>query len=257
MHRIHPLRLALGLSALLAALPACNQETSGGLALTVQLGPSEADAATCSQFGVETIRATLGAGADALTEEVPCGDEILFSDVTVGRWDLVVEAVDGEGFVVMDNGAEPERVEVVAGSVLEHTSELTATPAKVYVRWQVNIGGFPSQCDDPAVETKTFTVEAWDDIGTLLHGHTFECDEPADPEVGSGYHLVPDPDRLIRGNLLREVSVTVADDAGDPLPPTPRFMLDAPPGPGRILYLTVLCDDNACQSTGTPPFDQK
>ncbi len=241
--------------ALLAA--GCAQDTSGGLALTVRLGPSEADAAGCAQFGVEQIRATLGEGENALEETVPCGDEILFSDVTVGRWNLTVEAIDAEGFTVMDNGTEPERVEIVGGSVLDYTSDLTATPAKIYVRWEVNLGGFPAQCDDPALEIATFDVEAWDDIGTRLHAHTFDCNAPVNLVVGSGYRDVPDPDRLIRGNLLKSVTVTVRNDAGDVLPPTPQFVLDAPPGPGRILYLTVLCDDNACQSTGNPPYDRK
>ena len=248
---------ALPLALAGAALGGCTQETSGGLSVTVRLGPGEADATTCAQFDVQTIRATLGEGENAQVEEVACGDEILFADVTVGQWNLAVEAIDSEGFTVMDNGSEPERVEIAGGQVVEHTSQLTATPARIYVRWQVNLAKFPVQCDDPAVETKTFEVEAWDGIGTLLHSASFDCDAPADPEVGAGYHLVPDPDRLVRGNLISEVSVTVRNDAGDPLPPTPRFILDEPPGPGRILYLTVVCDDNACQSTGMPPFDEK
>ncbi len=238
---------------LVALTAACTGDTTGGMTLNVRLGPDTANAATCSQFDVQEIRATLG---DSEYEASgACGDDLVFSDVPAGRWDLAVEAIDSQGFTVLDNGADDERIEILAGSVIDHQSQLTATPAQVMVRWSVNLGGFQAQCSDPMVETDRFRVEAWDDIGGRLAEHTFNCDDPADAEEGASYRVVPDPDRAIKGNLLSEVSVTVLRADGTELAPIPRFMLDTPPGAGRKLFLTVSCDDNSCQSTGDAPFD--
>jgi hypothetical protein len=244
---------ALALTLLLAAPLGCSDPESGTLTVEYKLGSG--DPAICTDFDISGVRATLG--EEEFIEEAPCGDPILISGIPAGKWDLLVEAVAPDGTVVMDNEFAEERVEILAGSSTTVEPQLTATPARVYVRWSINLDSFPAQCSDPAVETAQFRVQTWDASQNLLAEETFPCDAPTDPDAGS-YRRLADPDRKIAGNQLDQINIEALDAAGAGLTPVPLFDLaGTPPGPGRAVYLTVECNDNACMSTGDAPFDTK
>ncbi len=246
--------LSFILLSLLVLTPAsCQNAESGTLTVEYQLGPSD-DASACQEFSVNRVRATLGDELDELTEEADCGDDIVFTGIDVGRWDLRVDALAADGTVVMDNEAEQARVEILGGAATTHKAQLTETPARVFVRWALSVNNFQADCAGPMVETAQFRVQAWDGAATVGEAETFDCLAPQDPEAPT-YARVQDPDRQIRGSLLTEVTITAMDAAGNDLVPTTRFIFDLELGPGRKVFLTVDCIDNMCMSTGEPPWD--
>jgi hypothetical protein len=246
---MRPLSFLLGLLPTLA-LAGCQGETSGGLTVTYRLGPG--GQTDCADFDIQTITGRIG--ADGEEQAVDCGQDLVFSDLDEGGRRVYVEATDSAGFVVMDNGDNGEKVTIRAGEVVEHEAALAATPVKVYVRWSIAVTGFPAQCTDSAVDTAAFSVTAWDDLPTILAEDSFACDAPTDEDVAT-YRRLPDPDRSIKGNSLAEVSIQPQDGGGGSVGSPARFTLATPPGPGRMVYLTVACEDNVCTAQGTDPWD--
>jgi hypothetical protein len=237
----------------LGASAGCSEESPGSVRVSYVLGFSD----DCVEFGAVDVHGWLGERDDGIEDEQPCdpAGELFFPTVPAGNWTLRVEAQDALGITILDNGADLDsaRVKVPSGGEVELAAKLTATPVELNVRWNIQVGDFPAQCNDVEVRTATFRVTAWDADGAVLVAEDFACDAPTAP--GSRYQRLDDPDRLVRGSALRAVTVEPLDAAGEIVGTGPlRFEFD-PPGAGRKKYFTVLCQDNACSVTGMPPYE--
>jgi hypothetical protein len=219
---------------------------AGDLTLGYQLGDA---LSTCDSENVETVRAALG---DHETD-APCGSDLFFSGIPAGTHSLLVEAIDHEGFVVMDSAedANAQQVEILPGASREITVELSSLPARLYLRWSLTIDGFVAACEDAGVATQLFEVEVWDANDNLLLVDTLDCNAPPDEAKGEAYRRIADPDRHLNGDSIVEVDVrpqtAEGTDLGDPL----WFTFD-PPGRGRELEFTLTCEDNLCSGSGAP-----
>lgn len=244
-----PAALAVGLG--LATLPGCADPDPGNLLVAPQLGPTD----DCEQFGVATVRARLDPSGDDEFEaqEAACGSDLLFERLPAGRYSLLVEGVDADGLTIMDNGGDPDsvRISVPAGGEAEIPALLTATPAKLHVRWRLFLSeGVPAQCTHPDLTIAAFRVAAWDAVGDRLMEAELECEEPPDDNLG--YHAIPDPDRLIRGTQVALVDVSPIDDRGDLVDGQSFDFQFEEPGPGRSLFFTVDCTLDACTQSTNP-----
>lgn len=225
----------------------CAEQEPGTLNVVPQLGPTN----SCDQFGVVTVRATLD--EDLYVEEADCGEDLTFSELPAGRYDLRVEALDAEGLTIMDNGGDTEslRASIPAGAQAEADALLTATPAELNLRWRLFLSeGVPAQCSHPDLDIVGFRVSAWDAVGDLLHESEFRCD--ATPDDNLGYHRVEDPDRNVKGTAVSIVDVVPFDRNGDAVHDQSFDYSFDVPGPGRALYFTVDCTMNVCVKSPEP-----
>jgi len=235
--------------ATLVSTAGCKDDTEAGvLTITYQLGKASN---TCESESVETVQATLGDGE--YEEHSPCGSDVIFSDVPAGTYSLLVEAIDEDHVAVMDNveDAETQQVEVLGSSSREVEAQLAAAPARMYLRWELEVQGWQAECADADVDTKEFEVEVWDDADELLLTDTLDCDAPVDEDRGQGYSRIEDPDRDIKGSSVVELDVQPRAAGGTNVGAPVVFMFD-PPGRGRELSFSITCEDNVCAGSGDP-----
>jgi hypothetical protein len=200
----------------------------------------------CKDLGVVGVRVELGDDGE-LAQEVDCSaGEVRFNLVPKGRYDVSVYGVDEDGVAIMDSLADgPASVDVVGGNttvVLDPPAVLTASPAKLLLRWQFGFGS----CESAAVGG--FTVSAWRaDGGELLMEADVPCDMPG--EGRQQYRQVPDEGRDLSGDSVGEIDVQPYDvndiAMGDPA----NFSFD-PPGPGREVKLSLTCNGGGCDGSG-------
>jgi len=236
-----PLRAALLGLALVGA--GCTSEPGSGV---VTIRWTFTPGQSCTTLGIDVMRVTLG--ADQVVESGACSeDQIVLADLEARSYDIRVEGLDSVGDVVADNLGQPgtdERVEVLDGSSREFEVQMAPTPAAVEVRWSINLDGFQAMCSSPDVATKQFLVSVFDTTGVQpVAPQLFECDAPT--LEGSTYRRIEDPDRAIRGTLLEAIRVQPLDAAGDVFG-LPRDFQFTPPGAGKTVRITLVCDDNVC-----------
>jgi hypothetical protein len=225
----------------------CKDDTeTGSLTIEYQLGKASN---TCDSESVDTVQATLGDGD--YEEDSPCGSDVIFSDVPSGTYSLLVQAIDSDGFAVMDNveDEDTQQVEVLGGSSRDVEAQLAAAPARLYIRWSLTVDNFQANCTE--VDTKKFEVEVWSEADELLLMDTLDCDAPKDEDRGEGYSRIEDPDREIQGSSVVEVDVQPQTAGGDSVG-DPVVFVFAPPGRGRELSFTLECVDDVCTGTGEP-----
>lgn len=242
-HRLASLTAAPALAALgLAALASgcAEDEGKGTLIVPVILGPDR----DCDEVGVESIRISLA--EEEYANEVGCSDEspreVRLEGVPAGRYELLVEGIDGEGVTVMDNLADEERdrrVEVLGdgASVTAPDAVLTSSPAI----FELTVDFMASSCAASGIDV--FEIRAFDNAVDQLLTYELECDDET-----LGTTIIPDPGRDLDGDEFGDFTITPRDKSGaavgSPLSPAMPF---PPPGPGRTVAVTLLdCDENGC-----------
>lgn len=231
--------LALPLSLTALALTACgNTDEPAQMTVPYQLGNN----LDCDAVGVSQIVGTLD--GDVYEERVDCGEDLVFDSVDAGRYTLKVEAETEEGLVVLDNGATPaaDRTFEVLGTGTEVTvprQTLTNSPVELQVRWDFDF----TSCGGTGIEA--FRITAFDDAGTgILLTDELACE-------ANGYQSVDDPDRELAGNVFGQVSIEPVDSSNESIGDPVSFAFE-PPGAGRIIRLSMVCDDLGCSGTGMP-----
>lgn len=235
-------RLALALPvslSLVAGLAGCGDpDEPAKMTVPYQLGNN----LDCDDVGVSQIVGTLD--GDVYEERVDCGEDLVFESVSAGRYTLVVEAETQDGLVVLDNGATPasDRTFEVLGTGTEVTVErqtLTDSPVELQVRWDFDF----TSCNGTGIDA--FKVTAFDDAGTgILLTEELACD-------ANGYQTVEDEGRELGGNIFGQVSIEPIDSGNEPIGEPVSFAFE-PPGAGRIIRLSMVCDDVGCTGTGMP-----
>jgi hypothetical protein len=243
------IRLALStcMLATLVSTAGCKDDTeTGSLTVEYQLGKASN---TCESESVETVQAMLGDGE--YEEDSPCDSDVMFTDIPSGTYSLLVQAIDNDGFAVMDNvdDEDTQQVEILGGSTREVEAQLAAAPARMYIRWALFLDDFQADCDE--VTTKQFDVEVWDDADNMLLNDVIDCDAPTDEDRGGQYIRIPDPDRDIQGSAVVELDVQPQTAGGDAVGDPVVFVFD-PPGRGRELSFTLTCEDDVCTGSGDP-----
>lgn len=236
-----PVVAALALSAVSALASGCAEdEGKGTLIVPIILGPDR----DCSEVGVDAVRISL---ADTeYTNEVDCSDEspreVRLEKVPAGKYELVVEGIDVDGYTVMDNLADEardRRVEVLGdgASVTAPEAVLTSSPAI----FELTVDFMASSCAASGIDS--FEVRAFDNAVDQLLSYDLECDDDS-----LGTTVIPDPGRDLDGDEFGDFTITPRDKSGaavgSALSPGMPFV---PPGPGRIVSVTLLdCDENGC-----------
>lgn len=236
-HLLRPLFVAAAL------LLACGDDPQSG---TISVRYSVGAANDCSALDIQTVRVDVGTGTESA--DAPCDPDspIIIDGIKAGNYPLLVTAVDGEGYTVMDNLDEPsedDNVEVVGGAARDVDVMLATTPATVRARWVILEDNFPKQCSFAL--PKTFEVITYENGGnSVLLSHQFECEQ-------NGYATVPDPMREINGQDLDFVTIRMLDEEGAELARVP-FAFE-PPGPGRTVDFDITCTeaDGELTCTGT------
>ena len=102
---------------------------------------------------------------------------------------------------------------------------------------------------EPEIDIAGFRVVAWDGAD-LLSTAEFDCDRP--PDDDTGFHLVEDPDRNIKGDRVDLVTIEPIDDAGDTLLSQNFDFSFEPPGPGRPGFFRIDCEKTLCEKVDGP-----
>lgn len=234
-HLLRPLFVAAAL------LVACGDDPQSG---TITVRYTVGAANNCATLDIQTVKVDIGGGTE--TAEAPCDptSPIILDGVKAGNYPLIVSAIDGEGYTVMDNLDEPtddDDVEVVGGASREIEAMLATTPATIRARWVILEDNFPKQCSFAA--SKSFEVIAYENEGnSVLLSHEFECEQ-------NGYATVPDEMRQINGQDLDFVTIRALDAEGAELARVP-FSFE-PPGPGRTVDFDITCTEAAGELTCT------
>lgn len=226
-------RRPLAALCLLGVLACGKDDESGSINVNYTLGAAN----MCETLGVLTVQADVGMGKAMESVDCDPSQPIVVAGLKAGHYALLVQAIDAEGFAVMDNQGDEDSldVSVVGGASKDVNAELTATPAIVRLKATPLYEGQPAQCTFADLKLATFRVATYQNSGTNeLLTYDFGCD--LDP----GYNVVPDEDRQINGQNLDSVSIIALDDAGDELDRL-TFMFE-PPGPGRTVDFDVTCD---------------
>lgn len=229
------------------SVTACQDDTGpGSVVIPVTLGNEK----SCTELGIATLFATLGEDDE---EQTPCLDasrEIRFDGIPAGRYPLYVAGRNDAGVATMDSGAtENLSVEVIGDGAtvrLESPVRLTDAPAHLWIRWSFDF----SSCDNAGIQT--FRLTAFEEGGSsYLLDHQVACKVERDPATNY-YYPVPDPDRVVKGNLLGEVALQPLDKGGLAIGPAVTFAFP-PPGPGHDIRLSLTqCGTTGCMGTGTP-----
>ncbi|HEY0133951.1 MAG TPA: hypothetical protein VGB85_07720 [Nannocystis sp.] len=232
-----------------AAVPGCNNEAPvGDLTVPFEIGAG----IECSLKNVVDVKVTLLEIKSGEAEEeevestsVPCSEgKAIFNNIPVGTYQIRVEGFDPDEFVVVDNVPKiedgvVEKLEV--GEVLEGketTTEiinLSSTPAKLWVRYELNMEGFQTMCSQikmTELAISAFKNDGADQILTI----TLPCD--ATPNESNGYHYLSDPERELDGSVFDYVRVQPRDATGNMTGTDVKFALAMPPGAGRTVKLT-------------------
>ncbi len=228
------------------ALGGCKHDDGpGSLAVEFILGNDKA----CAEVDVENIRVALSRGDEVLYDETfACAEgPVLIQDITPQVYDMVVEGIDAEGYATFDNLGTPEgerKVEIFDGSLAEQSVDLTARPADVGVRWDFGV----TNCMGAGIDR--FNIRMFEVGGAnLLLEHEIDCEVTGEGE--GGYRWIPDPERVLNGNLLGEVGVVPLDATGTMVGGQVPFSFE-PVGAGHPVLLTIECNDTFCSGTGVP-----
>lgn len=231
--------------AFVALLGCKNQDGPGDLAVAFVLGNDK----TCEEVGVENVTVKLSrSGEDLYMQTAPCQDgSVLLESVDPNNYDVVVEGKDGFGMIVFDNLDTPageRKVEVFEDSLKEITVDLLARPAQLLVRWDFEF----SSCSQSGIDR--FRVRAFEDGGgTLMLEGEIDCEVEPDPDIPGGYHLFPDPDRVLVGTQLGEVGVAPLDASGTMVGEQVTFAFP-PVGAGYPVQITIECTGTGCTGSG-------
>jgi len=249
MNRIQAPRLLVGLLGAALFSGCSNDPPIGDIEIPFEIGVV---AAMCSDVGAVEVRMTLtqileeGGPPSPQTETIACDDgKVVFSGINAGKYELLAEALAGDGVVILDNlRATARTVEVLEDTTVTATPvTLTFTPAQILVAWELRKGGFQAQCAN--VDTKKFQVSAarTGGIEPLGQAHVFACDDAADVFP---FHTVPDPMRQLDGSTIDTVVIQPQDAAGAAIGGKLGVSLIAAPGHGRPVKIKVVCEDEVC-----------
>jgi len=233
----------------LAIVSCGGTEPIGGLTVPFKLGAN----VDCATVGVDQVRMTVtlieeGDGSGITFEESgPCGaGEVTLSNLDIGTYNIIAEALDPNGLVILDNLDPGGNVQAEVLEAQTNTADsvtLLPAPAVLRLRWSLNVDGFQAMCQD--VTIAKFTVETYKADGLKqLTTHTFSCDDPADSE---GQHrTMPDLERALAGDEVAIVRITPKDANNKQIGDITQVCLAAPPGYGREIQVTIACDNDVC-----------
>jgi hypothetical protein len=243
---------ACSFSAILAAVavPGCNNEAPvGDLIVPFEIGAG----IECSLRNVADVDVTLleidpetKEEVEATSARVPCTEgQAVFNNIPVGRYTIRAEGYDPDDFVVVDNGGKPmlEQGEVLEGKETTTTIvNMTPTPAKLWVRYELNMDGFQTMCSQ--IKMTELLITAFKESGAApLLAFTLPC--TATPTAGNQYHAISDPDRLLDGALFNFVRVQPRDATGNMTGTDLKYSLAMAPGAGRTVKLTFSAECTA------------
>ncbi len=252
---------ALAVGAIALGTTGCGEdEGPGTLVVRYEFGGGS----SCQDAGVEYVEATLDDTEYSTTAECDGSFEVRLNDVPAGRYSITLQgqleqAIDGEPVSVVDNlylADADRRVEVLGDTTVESDEfQLLEAPAQLAVA--VNLGAF--SCSNTGIDH--FVVDAYEAGGftdRILQSE-LPCDGEIDmddalecpPDGCTGHRRVDDEDRVLDGDLVGTVEIQAQDAAGEDVGNSATFMFD-PPGPGRPIRLTVTCNQQGCEGTGTP-----
>lgn len=243
-HARIPLRTTARITLAIAALASvgvsgCADEGPGSIVIPVKLGNNK----SCDEVGVLELRGQLERSGEIYEETVDCSvGEVRIADIPAQRYNLLVQGIAEDGTAIMDNLDEDDMVVEVLGdgqTVELNPVLLTDAPAQLRVGWDFGL----SNCASADIDE--FEVTAFETGGTsVLVSSSIACDAPTD---AGNLHLVPDPDRELKGNLVGEASIQPVDSSGADVGLAVDFAFD-PPGPGRPVDLILDCDESGCAS---------
>lgn len=251
----------LAVGALALGSTGCGEdEGPGNLTVKYRFGPN----VSCADVGVDFVEATLD-GTD-YSRLVACDDsfEVTLEGIPAGRYTLTIqgqleEAIDGEAISVVDNLnlSEGERRVEVLGDTTVETDEFQLFEAPAALAVAVNLGAF--SCSNAGIdkfEILAYEAGGFTDLilsselpceGDINMDDSLECP----PNGCTGHRRVPDVDRELDGDLVGTVEVRPQDASGADVGDSLVFMFD-PPGPGRPIRLTAVCDTQGCTGSGSP-----
>ena len=244
------LGIAWATSAVMVALSSaligsCNFEdgetATGTLVVPFQLGAGK----TCEEVGIERVRVTLD--EDAYKKDVPCSkEEVRFDDVEIGLYTVKAYGLDEDGVAIMDS-AEIEDVKVLRDSLveLEDPVVLSDAPASIKLRWDLGFGN----CKIWNIDQ--FKLKLWSNDGKKLLLETkLACTLNAVDD--DAYRTVEDPDRLIDGEAVGTLQVAPVDSHGNAIGTNDpaKFTFNSP-GAGGVVKISVSCNSDGCQGSGT------
>lgn len=205
----------------------------------------------CDDPNVQVARVRAILNDKVYEQEATCAapGELRFDEVDAGHWQLIVEALDAKGVIVMDNRHQEQApvVEVLGdGNVTTALPvELASVPAHVFLRWAE---GF-SDCEGLGIDR--FTVSVWDTSGTttLMRGEIACATRPNAPE---DYRRFEDPQRRILGANMQSLSVQALTREGVPVGNPVVFNLPRPPGAGYSVLASMNCTKDGCIAEQDP-----
>ena len=233
-----------------AAVPGCNNDAPvGDLIVPFEIGAG----IDCSLRNVEDVDVTLlEVKADTKEEveaesvRVPCSEgKAVFNNIPVGRYTIRAEGYDPDDFVVVDNAGKPmlETGEVLEGRETTTTVvNMTPTPAKLWVRYELNRDGFQAMCAQ--IPMTELLITAFKESGAApLMSVTLPC--TATPDEANQYHSIDDPGRLLDGALFNYVRIQPRDATGNMIGTDLKYPLSMAPGAGRTVKLTFSAECTA------------
>lgn len=233
---------------------ACNNDTpTGTLIVPFEIGAG----VECSVANVANVKVSLfdmppdgDLSEEVETLTVPCSEgKAVFNNLPVDRYYITAEGIDGMDFTVVDNdaSAETDLGEVLQGKEnTANTVAMSPTPAQLWVRFALNLDDFQTMCPSTPIANFKVTASKSDGLAALLTT-TIACD--AVPEA-DGYHHIPDLNRDLEGISFNHVRVQALDETGNVIGDL-KYLLAAPPGPGRIIKLTPIANCDGTNDTCT------
>lgn len=251
------------------AMSACGgDDPPGSLIVPFEIGAALGN--ECTALNVADVTVELwsmppeGAAGEKVDEEnVPCSDtKATFTNVPPGRYELKVYGHDPESITVVDNAGKdmPDIAEVTSGA--ENTADpvnLSATPARVLVRWPINMGN--KMCSGVPLNEIVVSIFKSSDA-SKLYEYAFPCDPMQSTEDGisqddldNGYKLVIDMERKVKGSELDLIKIEPRDAMGNKIDDTTLSFKMTPPGHGRTIRLSAPanCSGTTCDLTCTAP----
>lgn len=223
----------------------CREEEQSG-AVTVNYSLGFGAGLTCAEASVVTVRVSLGTSYSA---EAACDGTgvVALDNVSAQSYPLIVEGISADGVIVYDNGHAPENIEVPGSGTATADITLTSTPAQIQFSFNfLDEAGFPYAPQDtpPVAEINVIALQNTCSRPLLEHLFVYRRLEAVrDVEV-------PDPEREIIGEDVDCVVIELVDQSGAEFAPTwlptgttERF---EPPGPGRLITITLRCEERTC-----------
>lgn len=244
IHRYQTIRkIIISLLPLGLWMMGCNNsdEEGGSLQLSYQLGSGK----DCDELDIKRVTAVLN--DDEYREEVACDKkEIRFNDVEPGTYTLQLFGFDSDNDAVMDSEPQ-EDIKITAAKTLtiDTPIRIVDAPARLKLRWDFEF----SDCKDSGLGGFRITAFTADGSDVLLT-QSISCE--FDSIDDDGYHILPDPDRELKGNDFGEVSIQPLDSNDTELGEPIAFVFEESPGPGGVVKLSLECGDTGCTGSGEP-----